>query len=167
MPQLRSGCVGFGALQDLTNFITSVHSHLEKANLFQRGAFGNSRRYHSQVSSAQQNMIFFSFFFFLSKCQYLFPSLPLLPSFPELESCVPGPYVLPRGRGGSGTCPLMPPQAHVEQEHVVGVPAPGSALAQGGPGASADLRVQQMALYYPHPSCLCYQHIVIAFINQA
>lgn len=134
MPQLRSGCVGFGALQDLANFITSLHSHLEKANLFQKGAFGNSRWYRSQVSSAQQKVIFFPLFFF-SKCQHLFPSLPLLPSFPELESCVPGPYVLPRGRGGSGTCPLMPPQAHVEQGHVVGVPAPGFAPAQGGPGA--------------------------------
>lgn len=88
MPQLRSGCVGFGALQDLVNFITSVHSHLEKANLFQRGAFGNSRRYHSQVSSAQQNMIFFSFFFFSFQVPVFIPFITTAPELPRVgELC--------------------------------------------------------------------------------
>lgn len=87
MPQLRSGCVGFGALQDLANFITSLHSHLEKANLFQKGAFGNSRWYRSQVSSAQQKVIFFPLFFFFQVPAFI-PFITTPPKLPRVgELC--------------------------------------------------------------------------------
>lgn len=66
LPHLGSGCARFGALQDWADFTTSLHSHLEKANLFQKNAVGNNRQYHSQISSAQQN----NFFFFLSASIY-------------------------------------------------------------------------------------------------
>lgn len=92
MPQLGSGCARFGSLWDQADFIASLHSRLEKANLFQKNTVGNNRQHLSQVSSAQENN-----FFFVLECQHLFPSLPLLPSFPELESCLLGPYVLSRG----------------------------------------------------------------------
>lgn len=59
LPRLGSGCERFGALQDWADFIASLHSLLEKANLFQKNAVGNNRQYHSQISSTQQNNFFF------------------------------------------------------------------------------------------------------------
>lgn len=90
--------------------------------------------------------------FFFPECQHLFPSLPLLPIFFDLESCLLGLYVLPRHRGGSGTCaPQMLLQAHMDPWHMRGLPA----LGKGELGASTHLSMQQMALHYPHPSYLC------------
>lgn len=156
-PQLGSGCARFGALQDRADFITSLHARLEKSNPFQKSALVNNRQHHSQGSSAQQNNIVFS------ECQCLFPSLPLLPSFLELESCLPGPYVLPRGSGSSGMCT---PRCFCSLTQSQGMWSGCRHQARGEPGASSGLRVRQMALYYPHPSYLCYRHIVIPFINQ-